>query len=89
MPNYLLNRWHGYHVIALFIIATAFVAALTWYNWKIGVIGLLILAVLLVFTIQAQLAFKREFGEYIATISSRVSKASEAAVQKLPIDGAL
>ncbi|MCK0469806.1 DHH family phosphoesterase [Halalkalibacter sp. APA_J-10(15)] len=85
MPNFLLNRWHGYHVIALFIVATGFVSFVAWYNWKVGVIGFLLLGVVLVFTIQARMAFERDLINYISTLSSRVSKAGEEAVKRMPV----
>ncbi|GAE32319.1 DHH family phosphoesterase [Halalkalibacter hemicellulosilyticus] len=85
MPNFLLNRWHGYHVIALFIVATGFVTFVAWYNWKVGVIGFLLLGILLVFSIQARMAFERDLVNYISTLSSRVSKAGEEAVKRMPV----
>ncbi|MFN7251991.1 MAG: DHH family phosphoesterase [Anaerobacillus sp.] len=85
MPEFLLKRWHGYHIIALFVMAVIFVVILTIYEWVIGLLGFLSLAILLFYTIQAKNSFKKDLEQYISTLSYRVNKAGEEAVSKLPI----
>lgn len=85
MPKFLMKRWHGYHVAFLFVVAFIFIAILTFYTWKIGVLGLFSLGALLIHTAQAKRAFENELEQYIATLSHRVNKAGEEAVTKLPI----
>jgi c-di-AMP phosphodiesterase-like protein len=85
MPKFLMKRWHGYHIITLFVAALLFVSMLTWYQWQLGLIGFLTLGVLAFFAIQARISFERDLEEYILTLSYRVAKAGEEAITKMPI----
>ncbi|GAE26220.1 phosphoesterase [Halalkalibacter wakoensis JCM 9140] len=85
MPKFLLKRWHGYHVITLFVTAFLFISVLTWYQWQIGVVGFLILGAIAIYAVQARIYFERDLEEYILTLSYRVSKAGEDAVTKMPL----
>ncbi|ADC49628.1 hypothetical protein BpOF4_07850 [Alkalihalophilus pseudofirmus OF4] len=85
MPKFLMKRWHGYHVIALFAVAVIFSSVLMIYHWQVGVIGLFILGVLAIYTSQARFAFERDLEAYIQTLSYRVNKAGEEAVMKMPV----
>ncbi|RXJ02824.1 DHH family phosphoesterase [Anaerobacillus alkaliphilus] len=85
MPEFLMKRLHGYHIIAIFTVAVIFIGILMIYQWVIGLLGLMIIALLLFYTIQAKRTFKKEIEEYISTLSYRVNKAGEEAVTKLPI----
>lgn len=85
MPEFLLKRWHGYHVIALFAVAVIFVGILAVFQWIIGLLGFFSLGILLFYTVQAKNSFKKDLEEYISTLSYRVNKAGEEAVTKLPI----
>ena len=85
MPKFLLKRWHGYHITILFVAAIILTSILTWYQWRIGVIGLFVLGVIAIYAIQARISFERDLEQYISTLSYRVTKAGEDAVTKLPI----
>ncbi|MFC0561271.1 DHH family phosphoesterase [Halalkalibacter alkalisediminis] len=85
MPKFLLKRWHGYHFTILFVVAIILTGILTWYQWRIGVIGLFMLGVIAIYAIQARISFERDLEQYISTLSYRVAKAGEDAVTKLPI----
>lgn len=85
MPEFLLKRWHGYHVITLFAVAVIFIGILTMYQWLLGLLGFLCLGFLLIYTVQAKSSFVKDLEEYISTLSYRVNYAGEAAVTKLPI----
>ena len=85
MPNFLLKKWHGSHVLALFIISVLFSGILTYYQWQIGLLGLFSLAILFYLMILAKNRFKGELATYISTLSYRVNKAGEEAVTNLPI----
>jgi c-di-AMP phosphodiesterase-like protein len=84
MPKFLMRRWHGYHVIALFAVATVFIGILTYYQWMFGVFGLIVLGTLSLYTFQAKVSFEKGLEEYISTLTYRVNKAGEEAVTKLP-----
>ncbi|WP_240376298.1 DHH family phosphoesterase [Bacillus piscicola] len=85
MPRFLLRRWHGYHVIALFLVAIVFIGILTFYQWEIGVVGFTLTAALIIYTFLARRSFERDLEKYIKTLTHRVNKAGEEAVTKLPI----
>ncbi|SES22530.1 DHH family phosphoesterase [Salipaludibacillus aurantiacus] len=85
MPKYLLKKWHGYHVIALFSIAVLFNGILTYYQWQLGVLGFACLGGVLFLMIRARIQFEKELSEYISTLTYRVNKAGEEAVTNLPI----
>lgn len=85
MPEFLLKRWHGYHVITLFAVAVIFIGILTVYQWTFGLIGFLCLGILLIYTVKAKSSFVKDLEEYISTLSYRVNNAGEEAVTKLPI----
>ncbi|SFP89807.1 DHH family phosphoesterase [Salibacterium halotolerans] len=85
MPEFLMNRWHGLHVILLFVTAALFIGLLTIYQWMLGIVGFFILALLLIYVLQARKAFERDLEKYIKTLSHRVNKAGEEAVKSLPI----
>ncbi|WP_088104590.1 DHH family phosphoesterase [Halalkalibacter urbisdiaboli] len=85
MPKFLMKRWHGYHIITLYVITALFIGILALYQWQIGVLGFFILGVMAIFTIQARLGFERDLEKYISTLSYRVNKAGEEAVTKMPV----
>lgn len=85
MPKFLLKRWHGYHVMALFSIAVLFTGILTYYQWQLGLLGLMCIGAVLFLIIRARKHFEGELAEYISTLTYRVNKAGEAAVTKLPM----
>ncbi|MBU9722318.1 MULTISPECIES: DHH family phosphoesterase [Bacillaceae] len=85
MPNFLLKRWHGYHVIALFVISIIFSGIVTIYQWQLGLVGFLILGVVLYLMNRAKTQFEDELSEYISTLTYRVNKAGEEAVTHLPL----
>ncbi|MBM7095386.1 DHH family phosphoesterase [Bacillus sp. H-16] len=85
MPNFLMKRWHGYHVVALLGIAILFTGILTYYQWQIGLVGFLGIAIVFIFVLRARIQFEKDLTEYVSTLSYRVNKAGEEAVMKLPI----
>ncbi|WP_078556374.1 DHH family phosphoesterase [Bacillus alkalicellulosilyticus] len=85
MPKFLMKRWHGYHVLLLFAVATLFVGIAMLYRWEFGIVGFLLLGILAVYAFQARVSFERDLEEYISTLSYRVNKAGEEAVTKMPV----
>jgi len=85
MPEFLLKKWHGYHVIALFSVAIMLTGILTYYQWQLGLLGFASLGVVLYLIIRARYEFEKELSEYISTLTYRVNKAGEEAVTHLPI----
>lgn len=85
MPKFLMRRWHGYHVIILFAIAALATGILTYYEWRLGTAGFVLLAGVAVLVIRARIQFERDLAEYISTLTYRVNKAGEKAVTRMPV----
>lgn len=85
MPNFLLKRWHGYHVVALVTIASILSGILTFYQWQLGVLAFIAVATIIALTIRAKTEFEHDLSEYISTLSYRINKAGEEAVTRLPV----
>ncbi|MFX0560930.1 DHH family phosphoesterase [Tepidibacillus infernus] len=85
MPNFLLNRWHGFHVIFTFIFSLILLGFLAYYHWLFAAIGSLVLFGLVYFTYLAELHFKKELNQYIATLSHRIQKVGVEVLQQMPI----
>ncbi|EIT86106.1 hypothetical protein A374_07291 [Fictibacillus macauensis ZFHKF-1] len=85
MPKFLLKRWHGYPVIALFALAVVFAGVLTYYQWVIGLACFLLLAIVLYLIMKGESSFQDDLGEYISTLSHRIKKVGEEALMEMPI----
>ncbi|CAM3808168.1 DHH family phosphoesterase [Alkalicoccus chagannorensis] len=85
MPKFLMKRWHGYHVIVLFIIAALFIGVVTYDRWPLGIIGFVLLAAAGVMVVRARMQFEKDLTDYISTLTYRVNKAGEQAVTKIPV----
>ncbi|AOM81426.1 DHH family phosphoesterase [Salisediminibacterium beveridgei] len=85
MPNFLMKRWHGYHVVTLVTMTSILSAILTFYQWQLGLIAFIAVAVIIALTIRARNEFEHDLSDYISTLSYRVNKAGEQAFTRLPL----
>jgi cyclic-di-AMP phosphodiesterase len=85
MPKFLLKRWHGYPVIALFVTSVVLVSIITYFQWMIGMAGFLLLGGLFYYAMRAEASFQEELGDYISTLSHRLKKVGEEALMEMPI----
>lgn len=85
MPKFLLKRWHGLHIVWIFILMAVLSLVLMIFQWVIGVIALILGCVLGYYTLQAERAFRKELGAYVLTLSHRVKRASSEVINELPI----
>lgn len=85
MPKFLLNRWHGLHVIGLFIFSLLLIGILFVDHRFVALTGLFVWLVLLYYTFLAEKGFRKEFYKYAMTISYRVKKAGNEVFHELPI----
>lgn len=74
MPRNLLKRWHGMHGIAWAAALVLIAAALMAYNLALGIAGLVLAAGCGFYTYLAERAFRREFKNYLGTMSYRIKK---------------
>lgn len=84
MPNFLLNRWHGYRTVWASLLMLVLVILLSWFNWMIGLAALCCVILFGVSLLRAELTFRRELDEYIAGLSFRIRRVEEEAVSTLP-----
>ncbi|MCM3731984.1 DHH family phosphoesterase [Fictibacillus nanhaiensis] len=85
MPKFLLKRWHGYPVIALFVTSVVLVSIITYFQWMIGMAGFVLLGGLFYYAMRAEASFQEELGDYISTLSHRLKKVGEEALMEMPI----
>lgn len=85
MYKFLLNRWHGLHILWGFILLLVLTITLFIYEWILGVSALLLSAVLIYYTWLAEKQFRRDLNNYITTLSHRVKKAGNEVIQEMPI----
>ncbi|WP_270166992.1 DHH family phosphoesterase [Paenibacillus sp. SYP-B4298] len=84
MPKFLVKRWHGMHQLGAFVIMIAMAAALAWFHWVAGAVGLLLVLGAGIFTLYAERAFRKELRSYLNTLSYRVKKAGNEVISELP-----
>lgn len=84
MPKFLMKRWHGFHVLALFLVAAVFTGIITYYQWIMGMAGFILLATVAIYSVQARISFEKDLEDYISTLTHRVNKAGEGAITNLP-----
>lgn len=84
MPKFLVTRWHGMHQVWSFVLMILMTLALSWYEWLLGLLGLLLTGGVLVYTILAERAFRKDLKTYLTTLSFRVKKAGDDVISELP-----
>ncbi|MFD0716142.1 DHH family phosphoesterase [Paenibacillus sp. GCM10027626] len=84
MPKFLVKRWHGMHHSWAFVLMVLLAVALAFYEWKLGVLGLLLASGLGVYSVLAERAFRRDLKTYIGTLSYRVKRAGNEVISELP-----
>ncbi|MEW4372423.1 DHH family phosphoesterase [Paenibacillus kandeliae] len=84
MPNFLLNRWHGYRSVWASLLMLVLVVMVSWFNWIVGLVALCAVIVFAAVLVRSELAFRRELDEYIAGLSFRIRRVEEEAVSTLP-----
>jgi len=84
MPRFLLRRWHGMHVVWALALIFLLTVALAWYEWLLGLLGLLFGGAVGVYGIFAERAFRRELNEYVLTLTRRVRGVGSDVIGQLP-----
>lgn len=85
MPKFLLNRWHGLHMVLSLSFSIVLIGILTLYHWVFGLLGLVLFSGIAYYVFRSEKAFRRDLTAYIATLSHRVKKAGNEVIQQLPI----
>jgi len=85
MPKFLLNRWHGQHMLWTHAVTLLFVVILIFYDWRLGGLSLVLFGVSVYFTLIAEKAFRKDLNSYVNTLSHRVKRASFEVIHEMPI----
>lgn len=85
MPKFLMKRWHGHHMIWAFAVLVLATIVIFAYSWVIGLIFVLLIALLAFINWRAELTFRKQLNQYLATISYRMKKATNTAITQLPL----
>ncbi len=64
MPKFLLKRWHGQHIVWIFVLLIILTAIIYMFKWWLGLTAFLICGVMAYFTLQAETAFRQRI-EYV------------------------
>lgn len=84
MPKFLVQRWHGMHVVCALALIFMLTVALASYQLLLGLIGLFFGVAVGVFGVLAERAFRKDLNEYVLTLSHRVKNAGNNVISSLP-----
>ncbi|XID91686.1 DHH family phosphoesterase [Paenibacillaceae bacterium WGS1546] len=84
MPKFLVQRWHGLHIVWALVLIFVLTVALAWYQWLLGLLGLILGGVVAVYGILAEKAFRRELDDYVLTLSYRIKNTGNDVIGNLP-----
>jgi len=84
MPKFLVTRWHGMHQIWSFVLMVLMSVALAWFEWLLGLLGLLLTGGVLFYMVIAERAFRKDLKTYLGTLSYRVKKVGNDVISELP-----
>ncbi|CAI6064057.1 DHH family phosphoesterase [Cohnella sp. JJ-181] len=84
MPKFLVQRWHGMHNVWALALIFLLTAALTWFYWPLGIVALAAGGAVGVFSLLAERAFRKEWNDYVLTLSSRIRGVGTEVVGGLP-----
>jgi cyclic-di-AMP phosphodiesterase len=85
MPKFLTQRWHGYHMVIAMCLILILTAVLSIYNWELGMLGFGLFFLLSILLYRAERAFRKEFAQYVLTLSQRVKGAHQSAIDEMPV----
>ncbi|MBA4494089.1 DHH family phosphoesterase [Paenactinomyces guangxiensis] len=85
MPKFIIQRWHGYHMVFAMCFCLVLIALLSTYKWIYGIVGLVLFTFLALVLYYAERAFRKDFTEYVLTLAHRVKNASQSALDQLPV----
>ncbi|MCM3635595.1 MULTISPECIES: DHH family phosphoesterase [Paenibacillus] len=84
MPNFLSKRWHGLHSVLALLIVLLLSALLSYFSWIAGLVGLLLAIGTAIYMYIAERAFRKDFKQYVQTLSYRLKTSGTDIIQQLP-----
>ncbi|MHC8661538.1 DHH family phosphoesterase [Bacillus amyloliquefaciens] len=85
MPSFYEKPLFRYPIYALIALSIIIILISICFNWVIGAVGVVLLAVILFFIKRADSLIRREIDDYISTLSYRLKKVGEEALMEMPI----
>ncbi|TJY41725.1 hypothetical protein E5161_10945 [Cohnella pontilimi] len=83
MPKFLVQRWHGMHIVWALVLIFVLTVALTWYQWVLGLLGLVLGGAVGVFGVLAERAFRKDLNDYVLTLSHRIKNVGNEVIGQL------
>lgn len=84
MPKFLVQRWHGMHIVWALVLIFILTVALAWYQWLLGLLGLALGGVVAAYGILAEKAFRKDLNDYVLTLSHRIKNVGNEVISQLP-----
>mgnify|MGYP001171400304 CR=1 FL=1 len=84
MPKFLVQRWHGMHIVWALVLIFILTVVLTWYEWVLGLLGLVLGGVVGAYGVMAERAFRKDFNDYVLTLSHRIKSVGNDVIGNLP-----
>ncbi|MFC7395100.1 DHH family phosphoesterase [Scopulibacillus cellulosilyticus] len=85
MPKQLKHRWRKDQLIVLGVLCIIYIAFTAIFNWIIGLVGIILLAVIFYWVLRNDAAYKKDLEAYISTLSHRLKKVGDEALLQMPI----
>ncbi|RKP51339.1 hypothetical protein D7Z26_16190 [Cohnella endophytica] len=84
MPKFLVQRWHGMHIVWALVLIFILTVALAWYQWLLGLFGLALGGVVAAYAIFAEKAFRKDLNDYVLTLTHRIKNVGNEVIGQLP-----
>lgn len=84
MPNFIMKRWHGLHSYIAIGCMLLLSVTLVFFSWIAGAIGFVLTIGVAVYMFFAERTFRKEFKQYVQTLSYRLKKSGTDVIQELP-----
>jgi c-di-AMP phosphodiesterase-like protein len=84
MPKFLVQRWHGMHIVWALVLIFMLTVTLAWYQWLFGLFGLVLGGGVAAYGILAERAFRKDLNDYVLTLSHRIKSVGNEVLGQLP-----
>ena len=85
MPNFILQRWHGKHMVWAMCFHLVLIALLASFDWVLGAGGMVVFFLLAFHLFRAERAFRKDFIQYVMTLTDRIKGANQQAMDRMPL----
>ncbi|MEG7336054.1 cyclic-di-AMP phosphodiesterase GdpP [Bacillus subtilis] len=85
MPSFYEKPLFRYPIYAMIALSIMAILISFYFNWILGTVEVLLLAVILFFIKRADSLIRQEIDDYISTLSYRLKKVGEEALMEMPI----